>query len=121
MKGYKFIYANEIIASYMAGFETNKMIKVEFNKWGQFLEKTLSNEDYQVIAFYGKRYLDELKRDDNKFLFNIGESEIRLVDGKSKHDLDKHVFSYIEVDKLLGLLNAPEGYKKATKSKELTF
>ena len=112
MKGYRFINAKQSIASYMVGFGTNKMSYSEFTNWSQYLEKVLTTKDYQAIVFYGKRYLDELQREDDGFLFDIGDYSIKLAKGKSKKDLDDHVLSYVEVETLIELLNAPKGYKK---------
>lgn len=121
MKGYRFIYAKQCIAGYMVAFKTNKMTVAEFNRFAQFLEKTLTTEEYQAIAFCGKRYLDELKREDDGFLFNIGDSTIKLADGKSKHDLDEHILSYVETDVLLEMLHSPSKYRPSKENKELSL
>ena len=121
IKGYRFISAKQSIASYMVGFETNRMTYAEFNNWSSYLEKVLSTKGYKAIVFYGKRYLDELKREDEGFLFNIGDYSITLAEGKSIHHLDKHILSYVEVDVLLEMLEAPNGYKKLKENKEYTL
>ena len=121
MKKHIFVNMDQIIASYMVGFNKRSITKTEISKWSQFLEKTLSNEDCKVTALYGERYLTELKREDRGFLFNIGESEISLAEGKDFNHLDQQIFSYVSVDLLLGLLNAPEKYKAKKENEELTF
>ena len=93
----------------------------EFNNWSQYLERILTKKGYQAIVFYGKRYLEELQREDDGFLFNIGDSSIRLADGKTKHDLDEHVLSYVDSDVLMTLLDAPARYTQAKESEELTL
>ena len=121
MKGYRFINAKQSIASYMVGFETNKMTYSEFNSWSQYLEKALTTKDYKAIVFYGKKYLDELQREDDGFLFNIGDYSISLADGKTKHHLDEHVLSYVDADVLLAMLEAPTEYKRLKESEEHTL
>ncbi|MBE7073773.1 MAG: hypothetical protein E7379_01630 [Clostridiales bacterium] len=111
MRKCRFIDAKQSIASYMVGFHKREMTFLEFNKWSSYLEKRLSNNDCQTIVLCGKRYLDELKREDCYNLFNIGRETIRLAENKTKRDLDMQIFSYIEVDTLLDLLDAPNGYE----------
>ena len=118
MKGYRYINAMQSIASYMVGFETNRITYDEFNSWSQYLEKTLSIDDCQAIVFYGKNYLDELEHEDKGFLFNIGHYSISLANGKTKADLDEHVLSYVDADILLALLDAPAGYEKEKESED---
>lgn len=112
MKRFRYISAEQSIASYMVGFKTNRISYPEFNRWSCYLQDLLTTEDYQAIVFYGKRYIDELQREDDGFLFDIGDYSIKLAKGKSKKDLDDHVLSYVEVETLIELLNAPKGYKK---------
>lgn len=118
MKEYWFIDAKLSIASYMVGFETSKLTYAEFNKWSAYLQKKLSTQQRQTIVFFGKNYLDELKREDGGFLFDIGKGIISLAEGKSKHHLDEHILSYVDVDKLLALLEAPKGFEN---EEELTL
>ena len=121
MKRYRFINLKQSIASYMVGFQTNRMTHSELNDWSQYLEKVLTTDDYQAIVFHGKRYLDELQKEDDGFLFNIGDNSIKLADGKTKHDLDEHVLSYVDADILLAMLEAPNYYKRLTENEEPTF
>ena len=60
MKGYRFIYTKQSIASYMAGFNTKSITYKELNNWCEYLSQTLSTEDYQAIVFYGKRSLSHI-------------------------------------------------------------
>lgn len=120
MKGHRFINAQQSIACYMVAFETNRMTYAEFNNWSHYLEKVLTTKDCQVIVFYGKRYLEELRREDDGFLFDIKDSLIRLADGKSKYHLDEHILSYVDYDILSAiLLDASSGYKQVKESDEL--
>ena len=121
MKRYRFINLKQSIASYMVGFQTNRMTHSELNDWSQYLEKVLTTDDYQAIVFHGKRYLDELQKEDDSFLFNIGDNSIKLADGKTKHDLDEHVLSYVDANVLLAMLEAPDCYKRLKENEEHTF
>lgn len=121
MKRYRFINLKQSIASYMVGFQTNRMTHSELNDWSQYLEKVLTTDDYQAIVFHGKRYLDELQKEDDGFLFNIGDNSIKLADGKTKHDLDEHVLSYVDANVLLAMLEAPDYYKRLKENEEHTF
>lgn len=121
MKGYRFINAKQSIASYMIGLKTNRLTYDEFSNWSKYLEKVLTTKDYQVIVFYSQRYIDELKREDDGFLFKFGDHSIRLADGKTKGHLDEHVLSYVDGDILLAMLKASNDYKKLKENKEYTL
>ena len=119
MKAYRFINTKVSIASFMVGNNTNKMTYSDLYDWSVYLGKKLSNEDCKTIVFFGKEYIDELKRDDDGFLFEFGENTIKLAKYKGKYDLDKHVFAYVDADLLLDLFKAQESYNK--KNNELTL
>lgn len=121
MKRYRFLNLKQSIASYMVGFQTDRMTHSELNDWSQYLEKVLTTDDYQAIVFHGKRYLDELQKEDDGFLFNIGDNSIKLADGKTKHDLDEHILSYVDANVLLAMLEAPDYYKRLKENEEHTF
>lgn len=112
MKGYRIISAEQSIASYMIGFETNTITYDEYNNWSQYLQEVLTTKYYQAIVFHSKTHLDELAREDGGFLFDIGNCLIKLAKGKSKHHLDEYVLSHVKSDILLGMLAAADAYKK---------
>ena len=112
MKKYRYIHTNESIASYMVGFHTNTMTMADYVNWSQYLATKLTTDKYETIVFYGKRYLDELRQDDDGFLFDISEETIKLAKDKTKKDLDEHILAYVDADKLIDLLHAPEGYNQ---------
>lgn len=113
MKKYRYIHAKESIASYMVGFDTNTMSIADYTNWSQYLANTLTTDKYETIVFYGKRYLDELKHEDDGFLFDISDASIKLAKDKTKKDLDEHILAYVDADKLIDLLHAPEGYNQS--------
>ena len=117
MRGYRFINTMQSIASFMVGFETNRISYEEYNEWCKYLQKSLTTKEYRAIVYYGNRYLDELKREDEGFLFDIGDYSIKLAKGRTKEDLDKYVLDYVEASVVLKMLDAADRYK--TKNKEL--
>ena len=119
MKGYRFINTMQSVASFMVGFETNRMTYNEYNDWCKYLQKELTTKEYRAIVYYGNRYLDELKREDNGFLFDIGDYSIKLAKGRTKSDLDKYVLAYVEADVVLKMLDAAEKFKIKSKREEL--
>jgi len=57
MKNFRYITSEQVIASYMAGFNQNKMTYEDYYNWSEYLYKKLNVDDYQTIVFYGKEYL----------------------------------------------------------------
>jgi len=121
MKGYRFINTMQSIASFMAGFETDRISYGEYNTWCEYLQKALTTKEYRAIVYYGNRYLEELKREDDGFLFDIGDYSIKLAKGRTKEDLDKYVLDYVEVDVVLKMLDAVEKFKRIKKREEVSL
>jgi len=111
MKNFRYITSEQVIASYMAGFNQNKMTYEDYYNWSEYLYKKLNVDDYQTIVFYGKEYLKKLEREDDGFLFDFGDMNISLAKNRTKKDLDKHILSFVDGEILLLLLGLIELYK----------
>ena len=94
MKQNRFISSEQSIASFMIGFETDEMTYEEYNQWSEYLERYLSTKNVQVKVCYGSNYLQELECEDG-CLFKFDEDAIKLAKGKTLHDLDFKVFSFV--------------------------
>jgi len=117
MKRLTFINLEQIVSSYMVVFKTKSVSYSDICKWSQHIESSLSNTDHKIVALYGNRYAEEIKRK-SADMFVVGESAISLVDCRGKKDLGEHILSYIDGDILFGMFSASKNYKRSAKVNE---
>ena len=112
MKQFRIINSEQSIASYMICFDTKEMTYDKYNEWSEYLKKTLTTGNVQAMVYYGKNYLDQLKREDCGFLFDFDDQSIKIASGKTQTDLDQYVMSFVDVDTLLAIIDAADAYQR---------
>ena len=117
MKRLTFINLEQIVSTYMVAFKTRSVSYSEICKWSQHIEESLSNANHKIVALYGNRYAEEIKRK-GADMFVVGDCAISLAEYRSKKDLDEHILSYVDGNVLIGMFSASEKYKCSSKINE---
>ena len=124
MNNKRYLELKEIIASYMYGFDVSQMTDAEIAEWAQFLEMHLTSDESKLIALYGQEYKKELfvemAREDDP-IFKVCSGGVLLEADKHVRVLDEKVLALMNVETLIGVLDAPKAYIEYKNSKEEIF
>ena len=107
MKHYTFITLEQLLASYMVKFETNKVSKVEIKRWANYLSKRISNKQKEAIALHYDIYEKEIKQERIDY-FVVENGNYYLTNGVTVEDLDNHIISYMHIELIMAFLDAKD-------------